>query len=37
LGARTDIVEAPEKHHFSVIEELADPSSALTMRLLGKS
>lgn len=36
LGARTESVEAPGKHHFSVIEDLADPSSALTECLLGK-
>ncbi len=36
LGAETEAVEVPGKHHFSVIEELADPSSALTNRLLGK-
>ena len=36
LGAKTEIVEAPGKHHFSVIEDLVDPSSALTNRLLGK-
>lgn len=35
LGAKTEIVEAPGKHHFSVIEELADPKNALTHCLLG--
>jgi hypothetical protein len=29
LGARTKAVEAPGRHHFGVIEELADPASGL--------
>lgn len=37
LGAKTEIVEARGKHHFSVIEELADPKSALTRCLLSKT
>lgn len=37
LGARTEIVEAQGKHHFSVIESLADPESALTRCLLCKT
>lgn len=34
LGAKTEVVEAQGKQHFSVIEDLADPSSALTTALL---
>lgn len=35
LGAATSYVEAPDNHHFDVIDALADPSSALTATLLG--
>ena len=35
LGAATACVEAPDRHHFDVIDALADPSSALTATLLG--
>ena len=34
LGARTEAVEAAGKNHFTVIEPLADPDSALTRTLL---
>jgi len=30
LGASTLAYEAPDKHHFSVVEDLADPESGLT-------
>jgi acetyl esterase/lipase len=30
LGAATCAYEAPDKHHFSVVEELAEPGSGLT-------
>ena len=33
-GARTEVIEAPCKHHFSVIEDLADPKSELTRTLM---
>lgn len=33
-GARTEVVEAPGKQHFSVIEDLADPDSELTRTLM---
>jgi hypothetical protein len=35
LGATTEAVEASGKQHFSVIEDLADPSSELAAALLG--
>jgi acetyl esterase/lipase len=35
LGARAEAFEAPRRHHFDVIEPLADPDSALVDRLLG--
>jgi acetyl esterase/lipase len=35
LGAATAYVEAPDRHHFDVIDALADPESALTATLLG--
>jgi len=35
LGARTEAVEARGKHHFSVIEDLADPGSQLVRTLMG--
>ena len=35
LGAKTDAVEARGKHHFSVIEDLADPESDLVNTWLG--
>jgi hypothetical protein len=34
LGARTEVVEAPDEHHFSVIDRLEDPDSPLTRRLV---
>lgn len=34
LGARTEAIEAPGKHHFDVIDDLADKDSALTRALL---
>lgn len=34
LGAATAAVEEPDRHHFSVIEGLADPDHALTRTLL---
>lgn len=36
LGAATDCVTDPGRHHFDVIEALARPDSALTRRLLGR-
>jgi len=35
LGARTEAVEAPGRHHFDVIEDLADPASALVEAWVG--
>lgn len=35
LGARTTAVEAPGRHHFDVIEDLADPASDLTEAWIG--
>ncbi|MGI9420980.1 MAG: alpha/beta hydrolase [Geminicoccaceae bacterium] len=35
LGARTEVVEAEGKQHFSVIEDLADPDSELVRTLMG--
>lgn len=35
LGAATAYVEAPDQHHFDVIDALADPGSALVATLLG--
>lgn len=35
LGARTEAIEAEGKHHFSVVEDLADPKSDLTKVLMG--
>ncbi|MGI9500838.1 MAG: alpha/beta hydrolase [Geminicoccaceae bacterium] len=37
LGARTEAVEAKGKHHFSVIDDLADPESELVGTLMGQS
>ncbi|MFN3550127.1 MAG: alpha/beta hydrolase [Mesorhizobium sp.] len=34
LGAGTSCVEEPDRHHFNVIDGLADPSHALTRTLL---
>ena len=34
LGARTFAWEAPERHHFNVLDDLADPGSALVAALL---
>lgn len=34
LGATTSIVEEPDRHHFNVIDGLADPDHALTRTLL---
>jgi len=34
LGARTMAVEEPDRHHFNVIDGLADPDHALTRTLL---
>lgn len=30
LGAHTQLIEAPDRHHFNVIDDLIDPDSALT-------
>lgn len=35
LSAAVEAVEEPGRHHFSVIEGLADPASALVARLVG--
>ena len=35
LGAETDLVVEPDRHHFDVIDGLADPGSPLTEALLG--
>lgn len=35
LGAATACVEAPDRHHFDVIDALADPASGLVATLLG--
>lgn len=35
LGAMTNAVVEPDRHHFSVIDGLADPNHALTRTLLG--
>jgi len=34
LGAATDYVEMPDRHHFNVIDDLCDPGSALVEALL---
>lgn len=34
LGAATSCVEEPDRHHFNVVDGLADPSHALTRTLL---
>jgi arylformamidase len=34
LGASTSAYEAPDKHHFSVVDELEDPASGLVAALL---
>ncbi len=34
LGAATAVVEEPDRHHFNVIDGLADPAHALTRTLL---
>lgn len=34
LGAETSCVEEPDRHHFNIIDGLADPSHALTRTLL---
>ncbi|MEM7045926.1 MAG: alpha/beta hydrolase [Pseudomonadota bacterium] len=35
LGARAEVVEAEGKDHFTVVEDLSDPKSALTASLMG--
>jgi hypothetical protein len=35
LGATTRVVEEPHRHHYNVIDGLADPSHPLTKALLG--
>lgn len=35
LGARTELVVEPDRHHFDVIDGLADPASPLADALLG--
>lgn len=35
LGAWTEAVETPGRHHFDVIDPLTDPASALVARLVG--
>ncbi|MDU6140302.1 MAG: alpha/beta hydrolase, partial [Bradyrhizobium sp.] len=35
LGASTAYVEAPDRHHFDVIDELAEPESGLVGALVG--
>jgi hypothetical protein len=35
LGATTKSVHVPGKHHFNIIEDLADPASDLVAALLG--
>lgn len=35
LGADAEALEAPGRHHFDVIDDLADPASALVARLTG--
>jgi hypothetical protein len=35
LGADAEAVEANGRHHFDVIDDLADPASALVARLTG--
>ena len=35
LGARTQAVQEPDRHHFDVIDALADPNSPLVRALLG--
>jgi len=35
LGAATEAVEEPDRHHFDVIDGLADPDHPLTRRLVG--
>lgn len=37
LGAATRAVEVPERHHFDVIDALADPDSALVGEWLGEN
>ncbi|TGP52777.1 alpha/beta hydrolase [bacterium M00.F.Ca.ET.230.01.1.1] len=34
LGAATDLVVEPDRHHFDVVDGLADPDHALTRRLV---
>lgn len=34
LGARTMVVEEPDRHHFTIVDGLADPGHALTRTLL---
>ena len=36
LGIWTDAVEEPDRHHFDIIDGLADPSSAMATALLGE-
>lgn len=36
LGAATACVEEPDRHHFDVVEGLADPESAISHALVGK-
>lgn len=35
LGAETAAIEAPDRHHFDVVDDLADPESGLVDMLLG--
>jgi hypothetical protein len=35
LGAETTVIEAPDRHHFDVVDDLADPESAMVEMLLG--
>jgi len=35
LGVRTEAIEEPDRHHFTVVDGLADPAHPLTMALLG--
>jgi len=35
LGAATFAYEAPDRHHFNVVEDLAEPESGLTAALIG--
>lgn len=35
LGAETDCVEEPDRHHFNIVDGLVDPGHALTLALMG--